>query len=107
MQSIKKPKSYTITIYDYYNAAEYVSCKLGRDIDDYDGRFAGKKVNHKVEFKCFTNWLHDELGATKGELFVFYRDYIVDIYEDWAKEIYQVFINEFCKKGKDSVTFEL
>jgi hypothetical protein len=111
---MKKPESHTITLYDYHECAKYISEKLGRDVNDYSGKFPKQKdinyhgiyVYEDVEYQNFWHWLCDETGAVNGDTVEFYRDCLDDIKEGWVRKIYGAFLEEFCEKDKDSVMFQ-
>lgn len=95
----KKKKEY----YDYNECKDYIDEKLGRDIDDYAAKFVMKnnkpvKVNEHADFKCFWHWVVDRYNITNGCSFGFIESELEYIEEDWIKEIYAAFLEEFGKE---------
>lgn len=64
---------------DYHECAEFISDKLGYDIDDAKGNF--------------WHWVIENNEVRNRDTLYFYRD--EDINEDWVKPIFQAFIDEF------------
>jgi hypothetical protein len=80
-------------IYDFNECRAWVNHSLGYDQDDVNGTIG--KASGRPPYLNFWHWLIDGLSIHNGSEITLNRENLSEIEEDWAKKIYQCYLDEF------------
>lgn len=100
-----KPKKQTKGYYDYNQCRNYLQDKYNYDERDYAKKYYRNKknkitkVNNDKPYLDFWCWVLDNYTINNGCFITFYKNDIKQIKEDWIKEIYSHYIDEFADEN--------
>lgn len=100
---MQKPQKYTKVYYDYNECREYLEKKYGYDERDYLGKYP-KNIKQKirdVKYLDFWHWVIDHHDINNECFITFSQETLDEEYdmEDWQKEIYKRYLDEFADKN--------
>lgn len=103
---LKKPEKKRREYYDYQELRNYLEAKYGYKEKDYAGRFKKRRGQTETERKAipyqdFWCWVVDRYEIHNGCYLTFTREELEWIKEDWVKEIYTYYIDEFADENGD------
>jgi len=97
----EKPQKQVREYYDYNKCRDYLEAKYGYSERDYAGMSKGKGVNVSVPYLDFWHWVLENQEVHNGCFISFSRGVLEEIEEDWVKEIYTRYLDEFAdEKGE-------
>jgi hypothetical protein len=100
-KKLTKPQLQTKTFYNYNDCRNYLEKKYGYDERDYAKKFQGKKVHDDKPYLDFWHWVIDHNEVHNGCFISFERGTLEYITEEWVKEIYTHYLDEFAdEKGE-------
>ena len=104
MTNLVKPSQNVIHYYNYNECRNYLEKKYGYDERDYANKYVydsngmATKRNHDVPYQDFWHWVVDRFDVTNGGMITFSKYTTPE--EDWQKEIYQRYMDEFAENGE-------
>lgn len=95
---MKKPTKQKIEYYDYSECRDYLEQKYGYDERDYAGKFKDG-LHDDRPYLDFWHWVVERFNVRNGDYITFERSEIEEIEQDWVREIYTRYIDEFADKN--------
>lgn len=99
-KTLVKPQQKQTTYYDYNECRDYLQAKYGYDERDYAGHFKRKRgkltgTDESVPYLDFWHWVCEHHEIHNGCFITFSREELPGIEEDWVREIYTHYLDEF------------
>ena len=96
---MNKPTKKTKSYYDYNQCRNYLQEKYGYDERDYAGRF--KNRGEDLPYQDFWHWVIKRHEVHNGCFIIFSKENLEEDSEteDWVKEIYKHYIDEFADEN--------
>jgi hypothetical protein len=92
---IKKKREY----YDYNECRDYLQKKYDYDERDYAKKYKTQPFDAEIPYFDFWHWVIANHEIHNGCEIMFYREKMEEIKEDWVKEIYSRYIEEFAEES--------